>query len=60
MQIRNLVSWAGRMFSFAPGDVIDLPADVAAVRIGAGLASAIDEIVSETAPRPGKKPRASS
>lgn len=38
MKVRNLVSWAGEDFSHAPGDVIELPDDIAEARKAAGLA----------------------
>lgn len=37
MKVRNLVPWSGDKFSYVPGDILDLPDDVAAVRIEAGL-----------------------
>lgn len=41
MQVVNLPAWAGDDFSYAPGQVIDLPADVALARIDAGLAAPV-------------------
>ena len=56
MLIVNLVSWAGDDFSAAPGDVLDLPDDVAADRIAAGLASIVpaEEPVKRGPGRPRK------
>ena len=42
MLIKNLVPWAGDRFSYNPGDVIDMPPDVAEARIKAGVAVAHD------------------
>jgi hypothetical protein len=68
IRVRNLSNWAGLDFSFNPGDILDLDAEVAEVRIAKGLA----ELEIETAsiePRartailpPGspKKPRSTS
>lgn len=43
MKIRNLHSWAGLDFSFAPDEIIDLPDDIAQARIDAGLAEVVKE-----------------
>jgi len=43
MKVKNLVSWAGASFSYAPGAIIDLPDEVATARIAAGLVEAIPE-----------------
>jgi hypothetical protein len=37
MLVKTLVSWAGRNFSYAPGDTVDIPDNVARERIGRGL-----------------------
>lgn len=42
MLVKNLVPWAGERFSYNPGDVIDMPEDMAKARIEAGLASPHD------------------
>jgi hypothetical protein len=58
MLVRNLVSWAGADFSHAPGDVVDLPDDVAAARIEAGFAEAVPQPdappPAEAAPKRGR------
>ena len=41
MQVVNLPAWAGADFSYAPGEVITLPDDVAQARIDAGLAEPV-------------------
>lgn len=38
MQVINLVHWAGRGFSYVPGDEISLPDATAEARVAAGLA----------------------
>jgi hypothetical protein len=42
MLIKNLVAWAGDRFSYEPGDVIEMPEEIALPRIDAGLAAAHD------------------
>jgi hypothetical protein len=37
LKVINLSSWAGRHFSLAPGDLIDMPEAVALKRLAAGL-----------------------
>ncbi|WP_419900780.1 hypothetical protein [Roseomonas sp. USHLN139] len=46
MEVVNLVPWAGEDFSYAPGEVIDLPAKIATARKKAGL-------VADVPPRQG-------
>lgn len=41
MLVVNLPAWAGADFSHTPGDVIELPDDVAQARIDAGLAEPV-------------------
>ena len=38
MTVRNLVPWAGENFSVRPGELVDLPEEIALGRIEAGLA----------------------
>lgn len=38
MLVKNLVNWAGDRFVYEPGDLIEMPNDVALARIEAGLA----------------------
>ncbi len=42
MLVKNLESWAGDNFSHAPGEIIDLPDEIALARIEAGLCAAIE------------------
>ena len=42
MIVKNLVPWSGSRFSYAVGDLIDMPDDVAQARIAAGLAVSPD------------------
>lgn len=57
MRVRNLVSWAGEGFSHVPGDILELPDDMAAARIEGGVA---EEAPPETptTPKLGRKPKA--
>lgn len=41
MKVRNTVAWAGIDFSYAVGDIIDLPETTALARIAEGLAEAL-------------------
>ena len=41
VQFKNGVSWAGDNFSYAPGDVISLPAAIAKAREDAGLGTIV-------------------
>jgi hypothetical protein len=38
MIVKTLTAWAGRDFSFAHGEAIDLPSEIATARIAEGLA----------------------
>ena len=44
MLVRTLVSWAGPNWFAQPGDEIDLPEEIAAARIEAGLAEPLDDL----------------
>lgn len=54
MKVKNLESWAGEDFSYAPGEIIDLPDDVAAARIEAGLCAAAEPAADPAADKPAK------
>jgi hypothetical protein len=49
MLVRNLVSWSGHHFSHVPGDIVDLPEDMAEARMDAGLAEPAPEGAETTA-----------
>jgi hypothetical protein len=53
MKIINTESWAGLEFSYAPGEVVELPDETALARIEAGLALAAEPPTEE--PKPAKK-----
>lgn len=44
MRVVNLVAWAGADFSYLPGEVLELPDEVATARIEAGVAAPAEEL----------------
>jgi hypothetical protein len=44
MRVINTDSWAGETFSYRPGEVIELPDEIAEARIEAGLARPVGEM----------------
>jgi hypothetical protein len=59
MLVVNLVSWEGVRFSAAPGDIIELPDEVAKARIAAGLCAPAPADKSKAAmPAKSAKPSA--
>ena len=57
MRVKNLPSWAGDDFSYAPGQIIDLDDVTAQARINAGLAEAVEEAPADP-PTPETEPEA--
>lgn len=55
MKVVNLVSWSGMEFSYAPGDEIELPDNVATARIALGLCREITD-PTITPPSISKRP----
>lgn len=58
MRVVNVNSWAGESFSYRPGEVIELPDNVAEARIELGLARPLGEmepLFEDAAPVKSKK-----
>ncbi|HWY14425.1 MAG TPA: hypothetical protein VNX86_04705 [Rhizomicrobium sp.] len=51
MQVRNNVAWAGDRFSYLPGDIIELPEDVAHARVAIGRAAYANDSDARSKPR---------
>jgi hypothetical protein len=55
-KFKTSVAWAGTEFGYKPGDVIELPEEIARARAAAGLGSVEEESAAEQAQRPAVKP----
>ena len=55
MLVVNKVPWSGMDFSYPPGQVVDLPSEVAEARIREGLAQRVDDTPTEAAEPPRKR-----
>jgi hypothetical protein len=42
VKFKTSVSWAGHNFSYAPGDIVELPEDVAHARAKGGAGTIVD------------------